>query len=357
MLTIATQLNEGEDFATVERREGSCTIRNFGGRPIGDGINKGFKTWFGDRLTIKCSFHACYFPENQNTLSLGPDILPRGLDVFYAINTAFLDADEQLIACGNSPHPADTSAVHGTDAIRVSDYADIPLGIETAITSYKVAYYEANAPISKSRFDGNRGMHVVNTNSDGVAAESVLEPWKSDGELRNQPFQIRSETKVLPTIGKGKWKGETADGECKLVKTDASPVDPDYVHDCTRVTVGKHLRLKTDCQVKVDLDNSITWYVHVRNACEKNLFGRLYVCFFDKHGNLVASIKASADVAANSSSPLIAIDGKPTFDPLSYNVYKSSPIPLGIETSVTSYKITLYESENPIGEVLGDPPK
>ena len=88
------------------------------------------------------------------------------------------------------------------------------------------------------------------------------------------------------------------------------------------------------------------------------MFGELYIAFFDKYGNLVGSTHTDVMTEPNGSSPSGSITphgGKPQPITSAFQAALPVPIPLGFGEKITSYKMTMYESDGPIGEKRDNP--
>jgi hypothetical protein len=272
----------------------------------------------------------------------------------YNYNVAFFDAKDNLIACDGGMLPNVPPVKSG--ASNATCIMPIPKGGHQCVNSYKVAHYVSNVAIGKAAWDEHQMLRVESTNGDtGKTTVKSWPQWKSDGELWEALFQVQAGSRLLPIDGKDNWQAETTEGTCSLTKT-ANSNSAEAQNQKFSVVVGNALKLKADCRFEVNQDNAIETWVSLKNALAKKKFGVLYIAFFDKYGNLVGSTHTDAELEPNGTMPRVTQDGQPQPDAYGqvYQQIMPIPIPLGFEKNITSYKITLYESETPIGEGKGD---
>jgi len=270
------------------------------------------------------------------------------LPLCYCYNVAFLDADENLVACDGGDLPNHPPVKSGQSS--VTRVMPVPKDVHRCVNSYKVAYYESDVAIGKAAWNEHEMLRAKSTNGDtGETTERSWPRWKSDGELRGSPFHVRAGSRLLPIDVKDNWQAETTEGTCSLTKT-ATSNSGEAQDQKFSVAVGNALKLKADCRFKINQDNAIETWVSFKNASDKKRFGTLYIAFFDRHGNLVSSTHADTSTEPNGTMPSVAVGGQPQPNASAYQTIMPMPIPLGFEKNITSYKITLYESERPIGE-------
>ena len=364
LVTLAfAQVSSGIDQSVlVRQKEGSCKLRDFGLRP--DGWLQGIGMWFGADLVLKTSWYVASesWNHNQNCIYAGGMVLSsRHADLYYCYNVAFFDTEENLIACNSdiaawAPGPGGAECALGPvkDATEssVTCIMPIPKGLCQNVNSYKVAYYESNVAIGKAVWDEHKMLRAESRNGNtGKTTVRSLPCWKSDGELRGSPFQVRAGSRLLPIDAKENWQAETTEGTCSLIKTAASNTG-EAQYQKFSIAVGNALKLKADCRFKINQDNAIETWVSFKNASDKKRFGTLYIAFFDRYGNLVGSTHADTALEPNGTMPRVTQDGQPQSDAYAhaYQTIMPMPIPLGFDKNITSYKITLYESDRPIGE-------
>ncbi len=124
-------------------------------------------------------------------------------------------------------------------------------------------------------------------------------------------------------------------GPCKLQK--AGPFDDAKLF---RITVGKHVRLKTRWRIDEFFGKTIiNANVTVENPTAKPLFFEYYVAFFDKEGTLVGCTGQG-------------VMGDEGLGPGDEQQLGSCLITLPLERAeaVATYRLVLYESDKPIGK-------
>ena len=360
---LFAQVSSGVDQSVlVRQKEGSFKLRDFGLRP--DGRLQGIGMWFGADLILKTSWYVASesWNHHQNCIYAGGMVLSsRHADLYYCYNVAFLDTEENLIACGSdlaAYAPGTDGAAYGPGPVKdssemsVTCIMPIPRGVCRSVAAYKVAYYESNVPIGKAVPNDHKMPPVESANGDtGEMTVRSWPRWKSDGELRGSPFHVRVGSRLLLIDAKDDWQAETTEGMCSLEKAAISNSGEaqDYRFS---VAAGNALRLKVDCRFKLNQDNAIETWVCFKNASDKRRFGAFYIAFFDKYGNLVGSTHTDTTTEPNGTMPRVTMGGQPQPDAYGsvYQTIMPIPIPLGFEKNISSYKITLYESERPIGE-------
>lgn len=351
-LPFAADPDNTSPIAFAEQREGPCVIRYFGNRSS-DGDDHGFKVWFGKALTMKCAFHAEDFVGTNAIIARG-NVLPAKMPMYCGLNTAFFDADDRLVACASGPLWEDRGVVEGDD-VSLLLLASLPVGVEERITAYRAAFYESTSPINKSVFEDQRTRQLTVTRSDGTMKSSNVTRWKSDGELRNKPFTLRRETRLLNGSGNEDWRAVTGEDSCELKKLkdprENIKQNDGYMKSLLPISFGTDLQLKVDCYCKLNLNNSIAVYLRWKNETDKELFSKVYLSFLDNHGNLISSVQATTNAAAKSINPEIIVNGELITGPASFHIINSTFIPRGLESKISAYKSVLYESETPIGKI------
>ncbi len=350
-MTLALAQSTGADphWVSVDQNEGQCHLLDFGERP--DGTFRGTRRWFGQGMLLKCTFFVATTSwkfDLRNAISAGGMFHGDHPPLHYGYNVAFFDAQENLIACDGGGLP-DFPAVRGGGATSVTRTMPIPQGLHRDIESYKVAYYESDEPMGTVAFDENQALEVTSTNGDtGETTVKSWPLWKSDGELRGSSFQVRAGSRLLPKSIHEVWRAETTEGICSLHKPTSSD-DGERKMQELAVELGETLTLKVKCRCIVNANNAIETSVNVKNGSNKKLHGALYIAFFDTYGNLVGCTSTETATEPHATSPAVKINGRPLSDSSVFRSIMPVPVPLGIEKKITSYKITLYESEKPIG--------
>jgi hypothetical protein len=346
LFPILVSLSCGMDDPStwVEQKEGNCILRDFGDRL--DAPFCATKLWFGKAQALRCSFYVAssVHTGHRNAISAGGTIQRNlMLPLHHGYCVAFLDRDDNLIACEGGGYPEwDTLT-----SLKLE--MPIPKGVHERAASYKVAYYESPRPIGETSAESH--FHIIGTTND-VPFDQKLPSWKSDGELRGSPYRVRIGSRVLPVATKGNWEAEVNEGTCALKKITT----PDLFEGEKQrfpVALGERLKLKVECRFNIGEDNAIETWVRSTNPSDKKMFGEFYIAFFDKYGNLVGSSHWDITTEPRGSNPSVSItptggEPQPMMSPFQGIV--PVPIPLGFEEKITSYKVTLYESEWPIGE-------
>jgi hypothetical protein len=328
-------------------------LRDFGDRL--DGGYFGVKLWLGDLAPVRLSFHVRTeemrflfsdfthkrIPRNAIIADgLGENVGPHHM--YAAYNAAFFDKSGNLIAANGMPSGG--SAERGVTYI--SCRMPIPSGLHEQVASYKVAFYERNNPIGAappaSTFQITR--HV-----NGAPGVKLSWPaWKSDGELRPNR-EKPSESSPFPVDAQGQWKAETRKCGCVLKKAEFSI---EKIDELPAIEIGKGLRMKGMFHFVVNSDNEIEPWYCFRNTAEVTLFTQVYFAFFDKYDSLVAARAVEGEVGPKRAYPWVAVNG---VELDLANGYKTcgqhAPIPLGLDQSVVTCRITMYEAEAPIGQV------
>jgi len=129
-------------------------------------------------------------------------------------------------------------------------------------------------------------------------------------------------------------KAETTHGFCTLKKSSA------FAEDIFTTKVGK--RMKGTCKFYIDEffgRKIINANITVENSADVPLFCQYYVAFFDAEGNLVGCAEQG-------------IFGDEGLEPGESENFGSCliPLPAGEHEKISSYQITFYESESPIGK-------
>ena len=336
----------------VYQKEEKCILHDFGDREDGD--LHGLKVWYGCNLMLCCS----YYVSTDSRLHAPPQNVLHAEGMFYGehdpryfgYNVAFFDTDENLLACsgGNMREPRKIlSGITNSS----TDVMPIPKNVHQCIDTYKTAYYESDAPIGTATYDPHHKFVVHYIDGDtGKESRRSWPAWKSDGELKGIPFHIRDGARPLPCNPKEGWKAETVEGKCRLKKKlEDDEFDSEEKLDVT-LSAGETLRLKFLGHFFINKHNAIETWVHFKNPSDAKLYGALYIAFFDKYGNLVGSVQERVTTEAHATYPLATVDGKPSPDSKGNCRILWISLPLGLEDSITSYKITLYESEKPFGQ-------
>jgi hypothetical protein len=356
---FAEEEGQEPDFVWVNQKEGSCRLQDFGERP--DGNLHGLRLRFSSELDLQCAFYVTsdtWRDPRRNAISAGGMFSGTHASRHYGYEVAFFDDEENLIACAggyNGPDPVPAKGVFGSFT-PITRLMDIPHGVHKRVASYRVAYCESNLPIGKVAWNEREVVTVLSTKGDtGETTEQSWPRWKSDGELREKPFQVQEGSRLLPGPVDETWRAETTEGKCSL-KKKAPSLDQDgpKAMDTERsffVTAGTKLALKSDCHFIIDEDNAIETWMNFQNPSDNDLFGQLYIAFFDSYGNLVGCIQSDSAVKAHGTMPEVRVNGELQFSPTSLQTIQSAPLPRGLEDKITSYKITLYESKRTIGEV------
>jgi len=345
-LALAQASAEESRWVTLDQKEGTCILRDFGER--GDGYWNGLKVWYGQGLPYLCSFFVST-PCDQNVISAGGCFHGTEAPIYYCFNVAFFDKDENLIACHGGGLPDQPPVTKGGTTM-IAASMPIPKDVHDGIHSYKVAYYESDLAIGKVAWDEHDVSREIMT--DAITEQTTERSWplwKSAGELRGSAFQVRAGSRLLPLATQEDWRAETTEGTCSLKKA-AMPNSSDEQRQRFLVAVGDTLTLRANCRLEINKDNAIETWINIRNPSDRNMFWALYVAFFDRYGNLVGSTQSDAMTEANGTSPSVVIDGKLQRITSSFGTIMPVPIPLGFEDKVTSYKVTMYESEEPIGQ-------
>jgi hypothetical protein len=103
-----------------------------------------------------------------------------------------------------------------------------------------------------------------------------------------------------------------------------------------KVTVGEGLKFDTDFhRFEFGGKTSVAANGTVKNTSEKRLYGALYIAFFDKDKNMVASA---------SRTGIVLFPGKTLF---AVNVLE---VPVDQIDAIASYQITIYEGDKEIGK-------
>lgn len=343
-ILAAITLGAAPSTTWVEQREGQCILRDFDDRL--DGSQNGAKLWFGRAIELRCSFYASlhFVTGGRNAISASGMIdNPHDRTMYHGYSVAFLDSEENLIAC-------EGGEVGGSSAREsVTRLMPVPKGMHSRVASYKVAYYESNRPIEKTQ--PQRNVHVTST-TNGVTEERDWPAWKSDGELRGTPFRIRDGSRPLPNGADNAWRAETNEGQCSLNQIAISDLEALEKRGFA-VVLGKNLKLKANCRFDVNRDNAIEVWVNFASTFDKEMHGELYAAFFDKYGNLVGATHAVSKMGPNGYLPsgtVTSPDGKTQTIISGFQCALPVPIPLGFDQHIASYKATLYVSETSIGQ-------
>ncbi len=271
---------------------------------------------------------------------------------YFGYNVAFFDAEDQLIACDGGSLPHYPPMTMGNRS--VTCLMPIPPNVHRYVASYKVAYFESDLPIGQVLWDEQKPLHVTFTNGNtGATKQQSWPAWKSDGELRDVPFRIRAGSRLLPNDASNHWRAETVEGPCKLTRASESHANKDQSPKLS-IAVGDASRLRADCYFVLNDDNAIEGMVHFENSSDRQRFGVLYVAFFDSYGNLVSCIHQETTTEANATDPRVTVRGQIQLDAIAYGGMMPMPIPVGLETKVSAYKITIYDSEKPIGAAVAE---
>lgn len=347
-----TQAGDPPDDALwvwVEQHEAPCKIRRFRRTMDGTGRHFGFKEWCGLHLTVTSSFFSEPDRDNRSQIVVQGKCFTTDSPMHYVYCVAFFDKDDNLVACVNKPVTVDNTPVDPRSS-SFRSMPKIPDAVVAMIDSYRLAYFEAEVPIGRS-------IAAIDQISQGPRysdADEGADGTEGDGEgaRKGIQFRIRNGSRALDHLASGDCRVVSVEGECSLPKVSDS--DKHESDKMFKVPVGNERGLSASCLFKFNTENSLTVHIAVENPTDKRLYGSVFIAFFDKHGNLVACTERDATTDENDSRSKLKIDGKRS--PTSYwnDVFYPVAVPHGLESSITSYKVTMYESSRPIGEVVKD---
>jgi hypothetical protein len=312
----------GEDDRVIrEYDDGPCSLRYLNSGPY-----KGLRLWFGEELTLQCSFDVSTrdgfdgltWIDVGGTVIGGRNESPRD----YAHHVAFFDADDNLIICSGD-FPA--QRIGNTPANHVRGLP-LPAGCHKAIARYKSAFYESDEAI------GTRSGSPLTNNED-----AGLERDKT-------PFKINASQRLL-------FEGTTAgvhvytrDGPCKI--TDAPLPDPKEAAKNPPILIGGRPHSEAKLYLRADRGRLEVNY-SIRNFAPIHTYHDLYVAFFDDDGRLIGSTSLDeCRIGPKASSPSLAINGVLQEDPWAFATF-TGRLPLGDHHRIASYKMTMYVYDRP----------
>lgn len=317
--------DQENQWAICQYDQSTCQLRH--SREFFSSPDQGARLWFGKQLTLKCSFYVYTHLSYPGLLWIkagGPVVNENGAKPrYYAHHVAFLDANDNLIACagdflvdnrvGNKPE---------------SRSQDIPIPLEShpAIAQFKSAFYESDKAI------GVRACKPV----------SMPDASKAEGASRKAAMKINTKQRPLLEKPPAGVRTFTVDGPCK-VKSDREWDPKDEPH----VLIGDESAAKAKVFFRME-GKEISSYYALTNYKNTSTYQDLYVAFFDDAGHLIASTwLKECKTGPKKTTPSLMIDGVPvdvSVDQTKYSVLStfSGQLPLGEHKRISNFKMTMY---------------
>jgi hypothetical protein len=316
--------DEAGHLVVCEYDQGSCKLHDLKELAAGP-YRQGVRLWFGRQVTLKCSFHVFThrnYPElswiDASGVAVSND---RSKPSFYAHNVAFLDADENLIACrGDSL----TNGPIGNEPTDRELVMHIPRDYHREISQYKTAYYESGT--------------TINTR----AAKQELLDGRDSRELGaiKGPLKINTRHRLLfKDLPRGAH-AYALDGFCKL--SDAHIPNQKEEFKDPPIFIGSKSSSQTKIYLRATDDKGPVIYYSVKNNSEFTARQDTYIAFFDDDGRLIASTSSKCETAPNAVSPSVSVDGVPQANATAFSTFLPMLLPQGHHRSITSFKIAVY---------------
>lgn len=323
VFTLAAPVGVEAQTEWAEQKSSPCDLKRFGNR--GDGWDNGTKVWFGRMKCLRCAFFVLSDPTHgyDNVISAGGMFDSADSGMYHTYSVAFFDSAGDLIACGTDSQDSWSALLR-----RRSVGCDLPIpdGVEKLITTYRVAYAESDQSIAKNK---------------------RVEPDTKLSENEDHCQIVRPICRPLALVSQESSRAVTMDGPCRLMEADCLD------EGVASAQIGDALMVMAECRFVISRDGAIeTWY-SFRNTSEKKVFTVAYCAFFDKDGSLIGGTNFSAAISAKETFPtatIVAAGGQPQ-KCTSFTAAPKIAIPVGWIPNVVAYRITLYASDVPIGQV------
>jgi hypothetical protein len=331
LLTVALDsqfalAREEDKWAVSQYNEGPCKLRY-----LSSGPDQGLRLWFGEQLTLKCSFDVFTRSgyEGLTWIDVGGTAFCDNADSprHYAHHVAFFDADHNLITCSRDFRPDEEI---GATPRRSGHDLPLPTGYHSAIAHFKTAYYESDVAI---------GTRATRPPADDEASAG-------EHDRDEAPFKINPVQRPLFAKMPEGCYVYTRDGKCK-VKPDPRP----YRSSNPPMLLGDKSRSEATIYFTSKERKSVEVTYSIRNFAASKTYHDLYIAFFDDEGRLVATTSLDGlGIGPNASSPSVEIvsasEGVAVSDLRAFSKFVAR-VPLGEHERITSYKMTMYVYDKP----------
>lgn len=331
--------DDHEHFVFLEQTEGPLVLRDSGDYP--GARHSGLKLYQGRLLDVRTSFYVgvSRFKKSVNEIQVSFNATNRDeRPIFYDYFVSFFDEDDNLLACCRSESIDQLSP--DTQAASTPTFS-FPKGLHKSIKYYKVALYESDRELGEIDLNDSKQFTVTSTNANtGKVTITSFPVQPSPGEVRGESIKIREGARRLHDDQLANFKCETLEGNCIISEVE----EKEHIWVANQTDVRVRFKFDKDSQ------HRLIPQANLLNKTDGQRYCQYAIALFDRHGNLVCCINGDErELDPNGMQPEISVNGVAQRSDDSFLGYSSIRLPKTAMDSISCFKMTVFESDVPIG--------